>query len=227
MIRATLVCFAVTQEAKPFQRTAQNRNDLRVVITGMGAVNAERSVREAIHLHRAAHVFTCGFAGALDPDLTVGDVVCATEYPHTRERLLRAGARLARFHCATRIAVTAQEKRVLRESTGADAVEMESGVIATACRELGVPCTTVRVISDAADKDLPLDFNRVLDVRHNISATKLAFAVLQRPAALPGLMQLGRNTARAATRLAQVLNSVLRPESEFDLANLESQDRKK
>ena len=201
MSAPVLVCFAVPQEAKPFQRLIRGRDGIRVLLTGMGARNAERSVREALGKFQPARVFTCGFAGALRPDLQIGDVVCALETPVV-------GAEPVTFHCAVRVAVTIAEKTRLRTQTGADAVEMESAIITRLCREAGVPCVTLRAISDTAHEDLPIDFNALLTPDEQLSPVKLAWAILREPQKIPALLRLGKNSARAARRLAEVLGKV-------------------
>ncbi len=194
----TLVCFAVSQEARAFQKLVRGRADVRVLITGMGARNAERATREALSELHPARVFTCGFAGALNPELSIGDVVCLCEAPV-------AGAKPVAFHCATRVAVTVAEKSTLRSQTGADVVEMESAIIARVCREAGVECVTLRAISDTAHEDLPLDFNALMTADEKLNPLKLALAVLKAPQKIPALIRLGRNSALAAQRLAEVL----------------------
>jgi len=195
----TLVCFAVPQEAKPFQKLVRARTNVCVVITGMGARNAARAAREALITFSPALVFTCGFAGALNPELVIGDVVCQRDVPV-------AGAKPAVFHCASRVAVTVAEKSVLRAQTGADVVEMESAIIARVCRAAGVECVTVRAISDTAQEDLPLDFNALMTAEEKLSLFKLALALLKAPQKIPALIRLGKNSALAAERLAEVLD---------------------
>ena len=194
----TLVCFAVPQEARAFQKLVRGRADVRVLITGMGARNAGRAVREVLREVRPARVFTCGFAGALNPELVIGDVVCPRETPVS-------GAKPAVFHCASRVAVTVAEKSALRAQTGAEVVEMESAVIARICREAGVECVTLRAISDTAHEDLPLDFNTLMTAEEKLSPLKLALAILKAPQKIPALILLGKNSALAAERLAEVL----------------------
>jgi hypothetical protein len=155
-------------------------------------------------------VLSCGFAGGLNPRLARGEVVFdAQEAPRWADRLQAAGARPARFNTSTRIAATAAEKHALRERTAADAVDMESEAIHRVCREYGVPCATVRVISDVADEDLPLDFNAFLTPEGRLRHRKLALAVLKAPGRVATLWQLQRRSRQAAVNLARVLAGVM------------------
>jgi adenosylhomocysteine nucleosidase len=126
-----------------------------------------------------------------------------------REKLLASGAKPANIICADRIATTVVEKKKLRAETGADAVEMESAAIHAVCRERGIPCATVRVISDTANEDLPLDFNALSKPDKNLDFGKLFLAIAKSPGKIPALMQLQRKTKFAAERLADVLSQIL------------------
>ncbi len=139
-------------------------------------------------------VLTCGFAGGLNPELETGDVVFMTGYPALEERLINADATLANFFTASRIATTVAEKKKLRDETGADVVEMESGAILAICRESRIPCAMVRVISDAADEDLPLDFNKLSKPDMSLHYGKLAWAICKSPWKIGALLALHRKT---------------------------------
>ena len=205
-IRKLLVCFALKEEARPFQQLVAGRGNLQVILVGMGKRNAERAIRAALAEERPDLVLTCGLAGGLRPDLAMGTVVFAAD-PETglEPALLAAGARPARFYCAERVVVTAAEKRTLRESTGADAVEMESQPIRDVCREQKILSATVRVIQDSAQEDLPLDFNQLLTPEQKMSYWKLALAVAKSPGKVGALLRLQKHTQAAAARLADVL----------------------
>jgi len=129
--------------------------------------------------------------------------------PLLSSALLAAGARPARFQCVERVVTTATGKRGLRQQTGADAVEMESGVIRAICGKHNVPSATVRVISDTANEDLPLDFNRLMDSDQKLRYGKLTAALLKSPGKIGALLKLQKQTQAAAEQLAQVLAKVL------------------
>ena len=204
-----LVCFAVGEEAAPFRKFATNLPEVNILVTGMGKQNAERSLRASLRNHRSALVLSCGFAGGLDPQLTRGTVVFdAGDHPRLEAELQKAGARRARFYCADRVAATAAEKRALRESTRADAVEMESGVMRAVCAEQKIAFATVRVILDPADEDLPLDFNRLLTPDQRMNYGRLAVVLAKAPGKIAGLRRLQRQSKIAAQTLARTLAGV-------------------
>ena len=215
-IRKVLVCFAVKEEARAFQRLMGERREVETMLVGVGKRNAERAIRAALATQRPALVLTCGFAGGLDPDLARDTVVFAADRERDLEpALLATGARPARFHCADRVVATAAEKRALREKTGADAVEMESETICAVCREQKIPCATVRVILDTAREDLPLDFNQVMTAEQKMSCGKLGLALMRSPGKVGGLLRLQRQARAAAAKLAEVLaNLITDPGSE-------------
>lgn len=202
-----LVCFAVPQEAKPFRKLIRGRTDVRVLVTGIGSRNTERSVCQVLGEFSPERVFTCGFAGALNPELRIADIVFARESTNLSfaARLQMLGAIPAKFVCTETVAVTVAEKSALRARTGADAVEMESQIISELCGARAIECVTLRAISDLAREDLPLDFNALMTPERNLNATRLAWAILKAPQKIPALMRLGKNSALAAKRLADVL----------------------
>ncbi len=206
---------------------------ISILLTGIGRQNAEKSVREflaggasvpASRLQDASTgqarlartlappdlVLTCGFAGGLNPDLKLGDVVFEVQSPKSKvqSQLLAAGAKPAKFFCADRIATTIAEKKKLRDQTGADAVEMESAAIHAVCAEKHIPCATIRVISDTADEDLPLDFNALAKPDKNLDFGKLFLAIAKSPGKVGALMELRKKTRFAAERLAEVLSQI-------------------
>ncbi|PWU10571.1 MAG: hypothetical protein C5B50_25210 [Verrucomicrobia bacterium] len=212
-----LVCFAVKEEAAPFQKLTGARPECEVLLTGMGRRNADSAIRSALSKSRPELVLTCGFAGGLNPDLAGGTVLFSLDgsvaptasqsqsASSLEASLIVAGARPCRFHCSDRVACTAEEKRALRKTTSADAVEMESQYICAICREQNILCATVRVVLDTAAEDLPLDFNLLFTPDQKLDYGKLATALLKSPGKLADLLRFQRQTQAAAARLAQVL----------------------
>jgi len=229
---STLICFALKEEAAPFRKIAAGKTGITILLTGIGRQNAEKSLRESLNSRRSrgdetqikkesetSHVvsyepdlvLTCGFAGGLNPDLKLGDIIFETSDETLLVKLLGARAKPSKIFCADRIATTVAEKKKLRAETGADAVEMESAAIHAVCRERGIPCATVRAISDTASEDLPLDFNALSKPDKNLDFGKLFLAIARSPGKIGALMQLQKKTKFAAERLAAVLAKITFP----------------
>jgi adenosylhomocysteine nucleosidase len=203
-VKITFVCFAVKEEAKFFADFAAGRPDLRLLLTGMGRKNAERSLSDALKTGRPDLVVSAGFAGGLRPGLATGTVLFAADAA-LEAALAAAGATRGRFQCAERVVSRATEKHALWQSTGADAAEMESEAICGLCRTQGIPCATVRAILDPVEEDLPLDFNRLLTTDLRLDPAKLALQLAKTPGKIPALLRLRRQSDEAARKLADAL----------------------
>ncbi len=205
---SALICFAVREE---IGKSVLN-SGAEVLVTGMGRKNAEERIERRLSANPPALVLTCGFAGGLNPSLPGRTVVFSVDEKTGLALDLSAlGAVPVRFHCAGRVAITAAEKQQLWQLTGADAVEMESEVIREICRRHQIPSATIRVISDSAQEDLPLDFNALMTSGHQINFAKLAWQLAKSPAKIPRLLELQKRTAQARDNLGDVLVKLLSP----------------
>jgi hypothetical protein len=63
----------------------------------------------------------------------------------------------------------------------------------------------VRVISDTAGEDLPMDFNLFLTPDKKLDMSKLMLAVAKAPWKMGAMMELQKKTKLAAQRLGEVL----------------------
>jgi len=155
---------------------------------------------QAARVKRDVHsIISTGFCGALDPALRAGTIVVAGTQ-------VRAAASYVKGDVVSsnRVAATAAEKRELYKSSGAAAVDMEYGEVKRIADEWGVPVGAVRVVSDAAGEDMPLDFNKYRGHDGRFSRGRIALAAVARPfTAIPGLLRLERNCRLAADKLGE------------------------
>ena len=201
-----LVTFAVKEEMKFFP----GGPGIRRFITGMGRDNADHAIAMAFEQIRPRLVLTCGFAGGLNPVLKSNEIVfSADEDSPLCDTLKKAGGTPVSFFCARRVAITAEEKQRLWRGMGADAVEMESESIREFCRERQIPAATIRVISDTALEDLPLDFNTLMSPAQKIHYGKLTWALVRAPFKLAELLAFQQKTIDAAKSLGAFLTKVL------------------
>jgi len=165
-----------------FARESEWNGDRWLLIAnGPGPRLAGQALEKKIEVNG---IVSTGFCGALDPALRVGDVV--SEPPLSLDHVVS----------------TAEEKRALREETGASIVEMESAAVKKKAEEWSVPFYSIRAVSDTAFEDMPLDFNLYRDADGRFSRTRIAWAAIGRPfTAIPALLRLERNCKIAARNL--------------------------
>ncbi len=158
-----------------------------------------------------------GFAGALTDDLSVGDVVLATEvrdldgnrWPaapllENATARYRRGAILSSPHMVG----DPQMKRELGRVQKAVAVDMESATFARVCTERGVRFACGRVISDDINTSLSPQLVSLL-AGGRASPWRVLWALVRRPTLVKEFMRLGRDTRLASERLGVALAELL------------------
>ena len=178
---------------------------------GVGRDAAASGVRTLLAGYRVDAVVSTGFAGALSAELGVGDAFLA-ETVMDGPRRFRGGqpvrvpnsVRRGALVTVDRVVQSAQAKTEL-SAGGAIAVDMESAAVAAVAAEAGVPFYCLRAISDPANSDLPLDFNRAVRRDGSFSAWSLAVQAALRPTAWKELLRLRRHVNLATASLARCL----------------------
>lgn len=202
-----LICFADKMESRFFRR---RRPDVSVLHTGIGRRNAKAALEDCLTRRRPELIITSGFAGGLNPELCLHKLLFEKSGTHPLfGRLAGLPFREGRFCCRDRIAVTAEEKRLLWRSGGWDAVEMESAGIDEIARSHRIPCLTFRAISDAAHESLPLDFNRLLSSRMKVDFGKLSGTLCWNPGRLLAFVRFYGSIVKTSRVLSGALCQLL------------------
>ncbi len=157
------------------------------VANGPGPKLAAHAVQTACDRAPVTHIVSTGFCGALDPALSVGDMVTDP----------------AQLHSEDRVAVTARQKAELRQTHGKSAVEMEYAGVAREAARRHLPCGALRVVSDTAAEPLPFDFNHYRKPDGRFDRTAIALAAIVRPWKFRALIRLQRNCKLASSKLGE------------------------
>lgn len=158
-------------------------------------------------------IISIGIAGALSPELEVGDAVIAERVVTANDafetdagwtaRLAAAlpDARIGAILGRGAIADSADIKAALHQSSRADAVDMESHLAARAAREGGLPFAALRVISDRADRSLPPAALVAMRPDGGIALGRVLKSVSMRPSQIPALIRTRRESEKAFAAL--------------------------
>jgi hopanoid-associated phosphorylase len=154
-------------------------------------------------------VISIGIAGALSPDLRVGDCVIAREIVVGKKRFKTdttwsdgLAGRIPEAKSGTIAGVLQPAgdkaaKAALHFATGADAVDMESGIAAEVAALRGLPFAALRIISDDASASLPHAARVAMKDGGGIDMTAVMSSLLTRPLQIPRLIGTARDAGRA------------------------------
>jgi adenosylhomocysteine nucleosidase len=186
-------------------------HDILAVANGAGARRAASALDAACEVFLPDAVISTGFCGALDPALSLSDVVVATVVVSADRSYGALPVSSATPHhsgvvCSIdRVAQTAEEKRRLRAG-GAMVVEMEAAGVAARAQVRGLPFYCIRVVTDLAGETMANDFNAALRADGHFDTMVILREALRRPLArLPELCRLRQRAVRAASVLGNFI----------------------
>ena len=207
----------MTKGQAQFFRARIGGGEVNVLLTGVGGKNAWLQATKVICDGEVHLCISSGLAGALRAEYHLGDVLAAREVHSVgSKRVVAADARLVRlaeehgaravdsFYSADHVIGLAAEKRELGRL--ADAVEMESGEVLYEAAAFGAKGIAIRGISDAADQDLPLDFNRVITSTGEVSIPRVLVEMARHPLSAAALVRFATQSRAAAEKLAAFLD---------------------
>lgn len=204
-------------------------SEIFVILTGIGDNSANvmgLMMREADNNRYFDVCVSSGLAGALRPDCRLSDIVVAkllkSSFVHGDlgrawlepdkqlvELAVAHGAKpVDAFYTAEKVLTTAQEKSQL--STTAAVVEMESFDVVKEGYAWGARGVAIRAISDRADENLPIDFNRTISSDSQVSIPRVLAEVAKSPGALGPLIRFGKQSRSAAEVLARFLETYVK-----------------
>jgi len=208
-------------------RTDAGDAEVTALVTGIGTQAAAQAMDLMMRMaDDDRHFDVCissGLAGALQKGLAPGDIIAPqsliVERPpidfgsnelkvdaELRKAAVAAGALCSDCLFTTdRVFVKASEKQDC--ASRAQSVDMESFEIVRDASAWGARAVVLRAISDTAEEDLPINFNRTLSKKNGISIAKVLLELAQNPLVLPALLRFGRQSRFAAERLAGFLES--------------------
>lgn len=206
--------------------------DTLLVQTGMGRQRAENATQFVLERYPVKAIISLGFAGALNPELRIGEVVVFSTLhgqpgseQEKQEEPLASDARLlslasegfrdrpTRFRLGSGVSVlklnsSIRQMQQLRETFHADIVDMESYWIARIASARQIPLIAIRSISDNIQSSVQ-PFDRILASDGELLWKKAALCFLLHPWYLLNVFTLYRNTRPAKRNLAVFIGDLV------------------
>lgn len=182
------------------------RNDVVVVCGGIGVDAARRAAEAVIALYHPTQLHSVGFAGALNAELRVGDLIVASVVIDARDgsRVFVAGVDSQNSLVTYMSVAGVQQKKTLVHAFGAKAVDMEAAAVAAAAVVHGIPFAATKVISDESNFEIP-EMDRFIDAQGGFRTVSFAVFVALRPWLWRRAAMLAGSSRKAARVLGEHL----------------------
>jgi len=198
------VTFALPAESAEFLRCLTNKT--RIEHNGVGIIRGEIDHQTIEVLHTGVGEKLCrqrlvrflddqefassistGFAGALNDDLQIGDLLLAENFStvdlsETRASLLGLPIHIANLLTVAELIDSREKRNKLALTSGAVAADMETQFIARTCAARGIPLLSLRVISDTPRELFPASADVLFEIeRQRTPMPKMARYFLTHP----------------------------------------------
>ena len=189
---------------------------IEVLHTGVGERVCRQRLGKFLEDQRFDLLISTGFAGALNDELQVGDLLLAKNFStielnEKRSSFSRVPIHMADLLTAPTLIDSSDERTEIARTSGAAAVDMETEFIARACAAHAIPMLSLRVITDTPREPFPAPAHVLFDVAtQRTDLPKLATFFLAHPNRIPGLLQFARKIAHARKTLADALVAIVR-----------------
>lgn len=196
--------------------------EVAIFHTGVGRASCQRSLQAAFGTVRPRLLLSSGFAGSLTDRLVVGDLIVAQNLSDWRlatQLLETPSARPpqpSRFHPAilfttNRVVESPEERQQIAQQQRADAIDMETEAIATACTVDQIPMVSLRVISDSPLEPFPAPPDVLFDMtRQRTNYWRLVRYLVAHPSAISRFIRFARQISKARSCLTEALVDVVR-----------------
>ncbi len=200
--------------------------EVLLMATGEGAVAAEKGLSALLSDRNIEALLVVGVAGAISPDLAVGDLVVVDSVRDERGEISLPDPSLLQRALALetvvrggvvsvdRIVVEASAKQALWQSVGGgpfQVVDLESATYARLAAGKGIPYVVLRAVSDAASESLPLDFNEFRRPDGSINRGKVARHLIFHPQLVGPLKSLRTRLRECSVSMADGVEGILKP----------------
>jgi adenosylhomocysteine nucleosidase len=187
-----------------------------VLHTGVGEKSCRVQIEGFLRRQTFEYLISTGFAGALDEELKIGNLVLSENYSSAEllgsPQLNFADDALFVGKLVTVPGITdsKSERARLAKETGAVAVDMETEFIAAACAAHQLPMLSLRVISDTPSDPLPAPPAVLFDLeKQKTNFARLALYLSTHPGAFKRLNLFRKRVAVARKSLTAALERIL------------------
>ena len=187
------------------------RDGMVVVCGGVGAEAARRAAEAVIGLYRPSLLISAGFAGALDPELSVGQSICPRHVIDAGDGSRTDSGCGEGILISSESVASAEQKARFKAAYGAQAVDMEAAAVARAAQAHGINFLACKAISDGSDSDLP-PLTRFIGAGGRFQTFKFVRHVALRPWLWKGVRRLALDSALAAKSLCLSLEQYVHPD---------------
>ena len=213
-----VIC-ALDFEAKYLKKTFNHSHVEYYVIQRTGD-KVQSHIEKIISKNNVHCIVLIGFAGGLTSSFKVGDVVIARNFtsPQFCRLFDERGGDYAFAQLATveQVAGSRVEKALLHRQTEAQCCDMETAHVWQLAERFSLPMITVRAISDAWDRDLPIPNHILIHPETSKPASfRIFFHLLSHPKIIPDFIRMVASAAHAAKRLAKVVENDVIPRVHF------------